>query len=424
MVIGIDASRANRKFKSGTEWYSYYLIKELAKLDEKNKYILYTDKPLQDGLADLSSAEIKSNKSGPIVDDKGWQVIISPYNNFRAKILTWPFSFFWTQLRLSWEMLVHRPDILFIPAHTLPVIHPKKSVVTIHDLGFIREKPLYSQNSLGPEQPFMRKIIDRLVKIFSFGKYGANMLDYLDWSTKFALKHAKRIITVSNFSKNEIKEIYDTAEAKITVVYNGYNRLLYKKITDKRKVIVRLAKYGINHPYIFYVGRLEKKKNIPILVNAYAIMREKYKKIEHKLVLVGEASYGFDEINYIIEEFNLDDEVIITGWIPEEDMPYIYNGAMAFIFPSLYEGFGIPLVQAMACGTPVAASRAGSIPEVARDAVLYFNPDNKREMADKMAKIITNNDLRDKLVKEGLNRVKDFSWQKCAEETLAVLENL
>ena len=160
MIIGIDASRANRERKSGTEWYSYYLIKRLAKLDAKNQYILYTDKPLKGGLLDLicddcdkMGEEVKTNKGG-------FQEIKSPHNNFKAKILKWPFNFFWTQGRLSIEMLFNKPDVLFIPAHTLPIIHPAKSVVTIHDVGFERDRRLYRQEQMGPGDNYGRKILN------------------------------------------------------------------------------------------------------------------------------------------------------------------------------------------------------------------------------------------------------------------------
>ena len=146
--------------------------------------------------------------------------------------------------------------------------------------------------------------------------------------------------------------------------------------------------------------------------------------MKHKLVLVGDASHGYDEVKYMIREFNLENDVIITGWIPEVDMPYIYNGASAFIFPSLYEGFGIPLLQAMACGTPIVASSAGSIPEIAGDAAVLFNPNDVKSMASAISRIILDNELRQNLIKNGFNIVKDFSWEKCARETLFELGNL
>ena len=199
---------------------------------------------------------------------------------------------------------------------------------------------------------------------------------------------------------------------------------MYKKINDSEQIKQVIGKYGIKIPYIFYVGRLEKKKNTPALIEAYSIAKEENKEIKHKLVLVGDASHGYDEVKYMIREFDLENDVIITGWIPEVDMPYIYNGASAFIFPSLYEGFGIPLLQAMACGTPIIASDAASIPEIAGDAAVLFNPNDVRLMAVSISKIILDDGLKRKLIKNGFSRVKNFSWEKCARETLSQIIKL
>ncbi len=468
MIIGIDASRANRAHKSGTEWYSYYLIRWLAKLDSKNQYILYTDKPLHGGLADLTTAQHVCDLNIPESKVKfskdGYQILKSPYNNFKAKVLKWPFIFFWTQGRLSLEMLFRRVNILFIPAHTLPIIHPKKSIVTIHDIGFERDRLLYEREPMGPEYKISRRIINFFVKLFTWGEYGANSLDYLSWSTQYALKRAKKIIAVSNFSRNEILEVYShtlsaghyalwrkirkcfrakraqhfqqgagvygteknkaVLKDKIKVIYNGFNKFLYKKIEDKNKIKEVLARYGISAPYILYIGRLEKKKNTPALIEAFAMMRERNKNIKHKLVLVGDASFGYDEVNYMIEEFLLDNEVIMPGWVEEIDMPYVYSAATAFVFPSLYEGFGIPLLQAMACEVPIVASRSASIPEVTEDAALLFEPLDIKAMSEAMGKIITDNKLREELISRGRERIKNFSWEKCAQETLFEIDNL
>ncbi|MEK7203066.1 MAG: glycosyltransferase family 1 protein [Patescibacteria group bacterium] len=423
MIIGIDASRANRQYKSGTEWYSYYLIRELAKIDAKNQYILYTDKPLINGLADLSLNQKEFKNIKIKINKNGWQEITSPFNNFRGKIIKQFLPFFWTLFSLSLEMLFHPSDILFIPAHTLPIIHPRKSAVTVHDVGFIRDHQLYCNKKIGPTG-LISYLLNWLVKIITLGKYGANIFDYHIWSTKFILKHTKKIITISNFSKNEIKEFFSVDPEKIKVIYHGYNSDLFQPIADSEKINQVLNKYRVKQPYIFYVGRLEKKKNIPTLVEAYAIMREKYKDIKHKLVLIGRAGYGFDEVNYIIQKFNINNEVILTGWLAEEDMPFIYHGATAFIFPSFYEGFGIPLLQAMACKTPIVASRIPATVEVVEDSALFFDPFNKEEMAEAMAKIIIDNNLRDNLIFKGQKRIKNFSRKKSAQETLAVLENL
>ncbi len=423
MIIGIDASRANRTHKTGTEWYAYYLIREFAQIDSENQYILYTDKALDGGLYDLGKNHTEDQKNNYQVefDVEGFQKLKSPHNNFKAKILKWPFKYFWTLGGLSKEMLLARPDVLFIPSHVLPIIHQKKSIVTIHDIGFIKDSTLFGRDDIGSDTLNVRTIINFLVKIFTFGRYGANSFDYLLWSTRYALKNAAKIISISHFTKMELSDWCKFDKRKINVVYNGYPVEIFKRITDKELIRNKLKEFDINDPYFFYIGRLEKKKNIVNLVEAYAILRDKYPEIKQKLVLVGDASYGFDEIKYMTREFDIVDDVIMPGWIREDLIPYFYSGADAFVFPSKYEGFGIPLLQAMACGTPIAASRVSSIPEVAGEAAAYFYPDYSLSIAETMYKIISDKKYASDLVEKGFERVKMFSWEKCARETHKVI---
>ncbi|MCX6799786.1 MAG: glycosyltransferase, partial [Candidatus Falkowbacteria bacterium] len=347
MLIAIDASRANREHKTGTEWYSYYLIRWLARLDKDNQYLLLTDEPLRDGLVDLSSDQFVGNQENKIEYDKsGYQIIKSPYNNFKAKVLKWPFKFLWTQGRLSLEMFIDKPDVLFVPAHTLPFYHPRKSFVTIHDLGFARNSEVYDCcEKLGPANKFWMKILNFLVKTSTREKCGVSSIEYLSWSTRFGLREAYKVITISEFSKKDILDLYGNEyKNKIKVIYNGYNASLYKKTEDRIKSEEILKKYNIEGPYIFYIGRLDKKKNILKLIKAYQILRNKNKSIKHKLVLAGDAGFGFNDINYLVSDRDMETDVIMTGWIDEADVPYLYSNASAFIFPSYYEGFGIPLL--------------------------------------------------------------------------------
>lgn len=426
MLIGIDASRANRSHKSGTEWYSYYLIRWLAKLDSKNQYILYSDKPLTGGLLDLTTEQYFSEmqKEEEKYNKEGFQIIKSPFNNFRAKVLDWNFGFFWTLGRLSLEMIFKKPDVLFVPAHSLPLFFPKKTITTIHDVAFGKNSFLYQIDNIGPEKKVLRSIFGLLIKIFTRGEYGANSKDYLKWSTKFAVKNAKKIITVSNFSKEEILKMYKVDEKKIKVIHNGYNEFLYKKIDDQVKTKEVLDKYGIDGSFMLYVGRLEKKKNTPALIEAFCLMRENNKDIKHKLVLVGDASFGYDEVKYIIREFDLESEIVMPGWVKESDLPYIFNAASIFVFPSKYEGFGIPLLQAMSCQVPIATSSIPVLREVTGGAAVFFNPDNIKSIEDALVNLAKDSKLREELVRKGIERVKNFSWEKCAKETLKEINSL
>ncbi|MDD3939429.1 MAG: glycosyltransferase family 1 protein [Patescibacteria group bacterium] len=402
MIIGIDASRANLKRKTGTEWYSFYLIKNLARLDKENKYWLY--------LNEEPSEELKA----AVVDNL----------NFSFRVLAWPLYSFWTLGRLSWEMIWHRPDVLFIPAHTMPLIYPKKTVNTIHDIAFTRESSLYRSAKAKTDKPILRKLIELVVRIVTRGKYHSESIDYLYWSTEFALNRAKKIITVSHFTKNEIVNVYPQVKKdKIRVVHNGYNNDSYRKIDDNKKISEIKEKYDLEFPYFLYIGRIEKKKNIPVLIEALSILREDNPEVKEKMVLIGDASFGYDEVKYIIEEYNLNEDVIMPGWIDEADLPYILAGASAFIFPSKHEGFGIPLLQAMACGVPVAASDIAVFKEVGGDAFLSFDHQSKEAIAAAMALLIKDQKLREKLISRGYERAEKFSWEKCARETLREITN-
>ncbi len=402
MVIGIDASRANRKKKTGTEWYSFYLIKNLAKIDASNKYLLYLD----------------VSPSTELLE------IIKDHPNFSCKVLCWPITSFWTLGRLSLEMLFKSPDVLFVPAHGIPLIHPKNTINTIHDIAFIHEFNIYRQEDPKAKTKFRRQVLKFIVRLVTMGKYSGNSLEYLNWSTTFALRHSSKIITVSSATKLDILNYYPKIkDSKISVVYNGYPEDSFNETRDDKKTRQVLEKYNIIEPYYLYVGRLEKKKNTSFLVEALSIIHSDYPQIKEKLVLIGNASYGYDEVKYAIEEFDLGRDVIMPGWVEEVDMPDIFKGASAFIFPSRYEGFGIPVLQSLACGVSTAVSDIPVLHEVAGEAVLYFNQNDKREIAEAMVKLVLDTELKKKLVTAGLEQVKKFSWLKTAEETLKIIEN-
>ncbi|PIT94269.1 hypothetical protein COT98_04635 [Candidatus Falkowbacteria bacterium CG10_big_fil_rev_8_21_14_0_10_39_9] len=405
MTIGIDASRANRTYKTGTEWYSYYLIKNMAEIDSENQYWLYSDQPFG---ADL-------------------QEIIDRHPNFTGKVLRWPWQYFWTLGRLSIEMIWHRPQVLFVPAHSIPFFRPRRTITTIHDIAFKKEGAVYTEQTVDRGNHFLRFIIVFIIKhvLFMTGRgFKYDSTAYLDWSTRYALHHAKKVITVSHNTKKEIVSVYKADPKKIVVIHNGYDDSFYKKIDNRVEVDQVLDKYGLNFPYLLSVGRLEKKKNIPMLIEALALLKENHPEIKTKLVLIGHAGYGYDEIKYIIEEYDLNSEVIMLGWVAEADLPGIYNGATAFVFPSRHEGFGIPVMQALACGLPTAVSDIPVLREVAGEAAIYFNKDNKEDITEKLKTILTDAGLRTKLSQSGLTRAADFSWRKCAVETLREIKSL
>jgi len=368
MKIGIDASRANKKNKTGVEWYSYYLIQEMKKITPLDtEVVLYTNEKLTNGLEDCPA-------------------------NFSEKNLKWPPKYLWTQLRLAWELFFDAPDVLFVPAHTIPFwpIRKKTKVyVTVHDVGFKRNPKLYKKIQYYYHDLTMRRIKSRV----------------------------NTIITISDFSKQEIIDLYKIEAKKIVVIPLGYDQEKYNKnIVDDYSV---LKKYKIQKPYILYVGRLERKKNIGNLIKAFA-----YSKIlnpELKLVLAGNAGNEYEEIKNIINKNRLESEIILPGYIDEIDLPVVIKMAGAFVFPTLYEGFGLPILQSMAVGTPVITSDIEPHRWVAGGAAILVNPKDSEDMAKKINKAIKDEIFVLELKNRGFKRVEQFSWQNTAIKVLAVI---
>ncbi|WP_292460183.1 glycosyltransferase family 1 protein [Methanothermococcus sp.] len=251
------------------------------------------------------------------------------------------------------------------------------------------------------------------------------------------LKKSDKIISISHHTKQDLIKHFKISEDKIKVIHLAANEN-YKplkeneinKILDETEGFVARnslrsflkQKYNLNYPFILYVGTLEPRKNIPTLLKA--LYKLKKQGIKHKLVITGKKGWKYKSIFETIEKLNLQKDVIFTGYVPDEDLPALYNAAVLFVYPSLYEGFGLPPLEAMACGTPVITSNTSSLPEVVGDAGIMVNPYDVDELANKMYEVLTNDGLREELSKKGLERAKLFSWKKCAEETLKVYEEV
>lgn len=365
--IGIDASRANQDHKTGVEWYAFFLIQELKKI-QNVRIVLYSDKPLKGDLGILPE-------------------------NWESKVLRWLPKRLWTQMRLSWEMLVRPPDVLFIPSHVAPLIHPKKTVVTIHDVA-ARRFP---------------------------NSYGWFERWYTLWSAKYAIKNLWHVITPSQFVKDELNAEWRMENAEsIFVIPHGYNAQ-YRKIDEAVHMNNVLTRYNIQKPFILSVGRYEEKKNTARIIQAFNVLSYPLSAIRYQLVLVGKPGYGSEEVQAAYEHSPYRDRILMVGYIDPKDLVYIMNAADVFVFPSLVEGFGMPVLEAMACGTPVVAANGSGLEEVGADACVYVNPLNVQDIAQGIRKIIQNRELRMQNVKKGTERVRQFSWEKCARETLEVL---
>jgi glycosyltransferase involved in cell wall biosynthesis len=285
-------------------------------------------------------------------------------------------------------MVRQSPDLLFVPAHVIPFIHPR-SVVTVHDLGYIY-------------YPQAHRAFDRL---------------YLDLSTRFNVKVASQIIADSEATENDLVQKYRVAEERITVVYPGCNLEPVIDGTGWERVKER---YRLPDRYILHLGTLHPRKNILRLLEAFQRLARDYPELH--LVLAGKKGWLYKEI--LSKAEGLGERVHFPGYIASEDLPFLIRKARLFILPSLYEGFGFPILEAMAAGTPVVCSNASALPEVAGDAALLFDPYDVEAMRETTRKVLEDEALRAELVERGLERAKAFSWERCARQTLSVLEKV
>lgn len=371
MLIGIDATRANKTTKTGVEWYAWHLIQELKQLttNDGNSWILYSNSPLAGGLEKLP--------------DNWYEV--------RAK---WPLPYGWTQFRLSWEMKKRAPDVLWMPGSTLPWILPKKTVVTVHDIGFHRMPELYKKRQVRIHEHAMKEIA----------------------------KKATRIITVSEFSGREMAEAYGIAPSKIAIGSNGVDHSIYRPIPNMESVDDRLRRYRIPTPFFVTIGRLEQKKNLITMIKAFTEFKTRRGVGDpHRLVLVGIPGYGAEEIRRAIANSSVKSDIMEVGYIPEADLPYILNAAEALVHPAWYEGFGVPPVQAMACGCPVISSNAASLPEVCGKAAIFFSPSEQEQLTTAFTRIVSEPGLKHDLRLAGIEQAAKYTWKRAAEQVLPVL---
>jgi glycosyltransferase involved in cell wall biosynthesis len=353
-MIYIDASRySNTAKRTGVENYSYYLIIELVK-KYKKEITLITPRRID-------------------LDVK--QLII-------------PFPRLWTLLRLSWEILSNsKIDNLFVPSHLLPLIHPKNCTITIHDVVF-----KYSPESYG--------FLSRL---------------YLNWGTKFAVKHATKIITPSNATKKDLIKFYQADSKKISVVPLGFTPVKVQASNPK----VTLKKFGLKSgKYFLYLGRIEYKKNSDTLLRAFENFAQTNK--EFKLVLAGFLGHGGQEIVRKIPH-KLKKQIVLTGYVHEAEKTALLKNAHSFVFPSRFEGFGIPLLEAMHANLPIIASDIPSSREVAGNKIHYFDKENAEMLAKMMKKLAKSGNLSLNLDKSYKKMLQGHSWSKCAEGVYRII---
>jgi len=361
MNIGIDASRAARPIRTGTEHYSLHVIRALVDLGADHTFTLYFNQPPEPGLFPARP-------------------------NVRVRVI--PFPRLWTHVRLAAEIAMRPPDVLFVPAHVLPLV-PGRAVATVHDLGY-RYFP--------QAHPWAARA-------------------YLEWGTRHNARASRLVIADSRATRDDLVRFYRVPADKIRVAYPGL-RPDMRPVRDKAVLDGTLRRYGIEPPYVLYVGTLQPRKNLRRLIEAFARVPPPC-----RLVLAGSKGWMYDEILRRAGELGIGDRVLFPGYVPDKDLPALLSGAALFAFPSLYEGFGLPVLEAMACGAPVVCSDTSSLPEVAGDAAILVPPTDTDALAAALNRVLTDADLRADLSRRGMERARLFTWRRCAEEILKALED-
>lgn len=289
---------------------------------------------------------------------------------------------------------IPRCDVFWSPHYNIPLlpIKAKKRLVTIHDVFHLA---FYDDLSF-KQKLYAKAVINQ------------------------AVSRSDKILTVSKFSVDEIKK-YTNTKQNIEIVYNAIDFDKFEVIDDKSKLDLIEDKYKLPSEFLLFVGNVKPHKNIKKLLFAL-------KDIDTNLVIVGKKDgfiTGDDNISSLIKECNLDNRVFFTGYVDDEDIPVIYNLAKLFIFPSLYEGFGIPPLEAQACGCPVVCSNVASLPEVGgADSVVYCNPYSVEDIKEKIEIVLNNKDLQNELRQKGFENIKRFSWEESAKKIIEVIERL
>ncbi len=379
MHIAIDAQALNRKLRAGIPEYVLRLLKGLGSIDFENNYSIYLrSSPAEDLNIKQENFQIK-NLNFPQRKMLGMDVL------FLA----------WVHMILPTVLTFDTPDLFFSPVGSLPVYCPCKAVATIHDVSPLVSKAFF---------PAPSRISYKLHT----------------WHT---IKRADRIIVVSECTKRDIINLFHADPDKISVIYESYDPNIYNPNIDPAQRTETMQKYGISTNYMLYVGTLEPRKNCLRLIEAFSLLKRDG-RFDHRLVIAGQKGWLYNDIYNSVQKLGLRNEVIFTGYVPKRDMRALMGSADLFVFPSLYEGFGLPPLEAMACGTPVITSNVSSLPEVVGDAAILVNPYSVSDIATAMYQVLSNTELQGQMRQRGLERAKLFLLEKEAKQTLEVFENL
>lgn len=367
MRIGIDASTIGTQ--GGPRTYVLNLISSILEIDKENDYVVFYNS--EEHLGRFPQAK----------------EVVVPFSNPATRL-------FREHLLMAYHYKKERLDIVHNPKSAISILKPCKTVVTIFDL-------------IPVTNPETEKWMARV---------------YWKIQIPIAARHADFVITSSEFAKKEIIGRYGTPGDRIRVIPISYN-IHCRPIGAGPEAEAARKRYSMPDKYILYVGTIQPRKNISTLIKAYSSLA-KIGRIKHKLVITGRKGWLYDPLFELIKDEEMEERIVFTGFVPDEELPYIYNGADLFVYLSLFEGFGIPPLEAMACGIPVICSNTTSLPEVVGDAGMLVAPTDQKAVEEAILKVLENADLRADMREKGLIQAKKFSWERTARETLEVYRDV
>lgn len=379
MRIGIEAQRLFRPHKHGMDRVALELIKNLQRIDKVNEYFIFV-KPDQD------------------------RDVLEHTDNFNiVEVPGGPYPL-WEQFQLPKFVKKYQCDLLHCTSNTAPLKVQSKVITTLHDIIFREES-----------------VLKQLLSSASWYQKIGNL--YRRFLVKDVVKKSEHLITVSNFENQNIKKVFKLENQKVTTVHNGVNQQFNNQFTREQKEAVR-SQYQLPKEFLFHIGNKDPRKNTKRLLDAFFELKQmQFGNI--KLVIAG---VNEDTLDSMLEEMfvpsALKKDIVLTGYIEDEDLPVIYGLAQVFLFPSLREGFGIPILEAMASGVPVITSNTSSMPEVAGESALLINPYDTQELTQAMVKLLSDEDFRNSLIKGGLKQCRTFSWNQSAKKVLKIYEQL
>ena len=380
MHVVINATVTSQREKTGIAVFTENLIKAMCEQERDNIYDVFT---LQSPVLKKPSEQILKVHSLPVI-----------FSKLPAK-LSWACWYAWYYTAFNMQLDRMKPDVYLSFDFTVPGYHRCPAICMIYDLTPLLFPETY------PEHFRIR-----------FGKQVAH-----------AVKNTERLVTISQAVKKDIQKYYNVGPEKIDVIYPGYDEKKFTVEGDKNVDKAVLSRLGIKLPYVLFLGTMEKKKNIPRLIEAYNIVREN-SSIIHKLVLGGKRDWNDSDIFESITHSPVAEDINYIGYVPHDDLPSVMRNADLFVFPSLNEGFGRPPLEAMACGVPVITSRVSALPEVVGDAGILIDPYNVDEIAQAIVNVLSNRELRQNMVRKGLDQARLFSWRKAAADMLSILSSV